>query len=302
MSQPQDVTRAFPRLRLFAGGVATAAAFAALAGLAVARSNEGSEAPGRELVAVEANAPARPGGVITYEVTGKGLFTSTGGGTALGTTSVEHLHAEGHVASPVESAVSPDGTLTATVERRPGGVFLVLSGGGRPARDIAQLAAGDDPQLVAGGKGHARAVAGVPLVVAWSPDSKSLAFGSVVEPFTLGVLTHPDASEPVIRYAEVSGGYVGELAWSPDGSKLAISTYSLDRTEHSVLIASGGSMWTNRLVDGCHITWSPDSGYVAVHRDPGAEAGAWVVSTANSGERWPISMEVMAFPLTWREG
>ena len=247
--------------------------------------------------------PAGPGGVITYEVTGKGLFTSTGEGAALGRTTVDQLHAEGLVAAAVDEAPSPDGKWTAAILRNPEGVFLALRGEDGVQRIATQLASGDGPALVAGGKGHARAVEGVPLVVAWSPDSKTLAFGSVTgSPYFLGLLSNPGAVNPAITYREVSGGYVGELAWSPDGKNLAISTYSLDRLDHSVLIADPATGYVKTLIDGCHLTWSPDSEYVAVHRDPGPEAGAWVIAAANKSDRWAITREVQAFPLTWREG
>ena len=247
--------------------------------------------------------PAGPGGVITYEVTGRGLFTATGDGSSLGSATYEHLHAEGHVASVVEEAPSPDGKWTAAILRNPSGVYLTLRGEDGIQRTVTQLASSDDPALVAGGKGHARAVEGVPLVVAWSPDSQTLAFGSVTgEPYSLGLLSNPGLANPSITYSQVYGGYVGELAWSPDGKLLAISTYSLDRLNHSVLIADPTSGYVRTLIDGCHITWSPDSKYVAVHRDPGPEAGAWVIAATDKSDRWAITREEKAFPLTWREG
>jgi Tol biopolymer transport system component len=115
-------------------------------------------------------------------------------------------------------------------------------------------------------------------------------------------LRSPASFQPDVQYREVVGGYVGELAWSPDGSKLAISTYTIDRLSHSVLITDPGDGYAPRLLDGCHVTWSPDSAYLAVHRDPGAEPGAWVVSATDAAERWAITREVQAFPLTWLEG
>jgi len=279
-----------------------------IGGATVAFWPHGDDSADEAAVGAAELAPASsdfPSGVITYEVTGKGLFTATGSGETLGTTTYGQMHSEGHVASPVESAASPDGRLVASVVRDGTGVFLAVTGrDGAPhsLNSLTQVAASDDPQLVAGGKGHARAVAGVPLVVAWSPDSSQLAFGSVTgAPYFLGVMSSPSSQFPTVTYAEVSGGYVGELAWSPDGTQLAISTYSMDRLNHSVLLNTPGSALVTRLADGCHITWSPDSDYVAVHRDPGAEAGAWVIAAGDFGDRWAISREAQAFPLTWRQ-
>lgn len=275
---------------------------AAIGALVVIRGGSSPAVPATQPQTAESR--DYPAGVITYEVTGRGLFTASGAGDPIGTASYEHLHASGHVATAVESTASPDGTLIASVVRNPGGVFLAVSGADGAQRSLTQLAGDGDPQLVAAGKGHARAVDGVPLVVAWSPDSQFLAFGSVTgEPYSLGVMRSPGSYQPEVMYRSVSGGYVGELAWSPDGAKLAISTYSMDRLNHSVLVAdpSGGGE-AALLLDGCHVTWSPDSGYLAVHRDPGAEAGAWVVAATDAADRWAITREVQAFPLTWREG
>lgn len=289
--------------RTVAALVAFAAAAAAVAGLlAVLGFHGATPVPSRDAPLAGSAAPSMPPGVITFEVTGQGLFTAVASGSPLGTTTYEQLHAEGHVAAPVETAPSPDGRYLASVLREPAGVFLALTGPDGAQQPVVQLAAGDDPALVAGGKGHARAVAGVPLVVAWSPDSTQLAFGSITgEPYSLGILRHPGLKLPEVSYREVTGGYVGELAWSPDGRWLAISTYSMDRRDHSVLVvdaALGG--YARYLIDGCHVTWSPDSRYVAIHRDPGPEAGAWVVSVTDPADRWPISREPGAFPLTWR--
>jgi WD40 repeat protein len=241
-------------------------------------------------------------GVITFEVTGGGLFRAAGDGALLGTTTFEDLHREGHVAAPTDEAVSPDGLSFASIVRMPEGVFLATSVRGE-TRTLAQLAGPSDPALVAGGKGHARAVEGVPVVVAWSPDSSQIAYGSITGvPYTLTIAGALHLASPARHFVEVAGGYVGEVAWSPDGRQIAVSTYSLDRLDHTVLIVDARSGAVRRLIDGCHVTWSPDSQYVAVHRDPGAETGAWVVSVGNPLERWPISTEAGAFPLTWREG
>jgi WD40 repeat protein len=241
--------------------------------------------------------PAIPG-TITFEVTGFGLFTADATGAPLGTTTYDKLAHDGHVATAQDSVPSPDGKTVATIERVPAGVFLSVTAGGF-TNGIAQLAGSSDPALVAGGKGAARAVEGVPLVVAWSSDSSRLAFGSITgDPYVLTVMRPATPTYGTAGF-QVQGGYVGELAFSPDGKYLAVSTYALDRKSHTVLMLELATGRLTRLIDGCHITWSPDSLYIAIHRDPGAEAGAWVISATNAEERWPISNEAQAFPLTW---
>ena len=241
--------------------------------------------------------PLAGGGTITYEVTGAGLFTADSAGRSIGVTSYEQLARDGQVATAQESVSSPDGKTTASIERVPDGVWLALTAGNVTSR-ITQLAVSGDPALVAGGKGAARVVDGVPLVMAWTPDSSQLAFGSITgEPYFL-TLMKPGPT-PLMDGHEVSGGYVGELAFSPDGRFLAVSTYAMDRKSHTVLMLELSSGRMSRLIDGCHITWSPDSRYVAIHRDPGVESGAWVVSATNATDRWAISHQPQAFPLTW---
>jgi hypothetical protein len=61
---------------------------------------------------------------------------------------------------------------------------------------------------------------------------------------------------------------------------------------------------TNRLttvIDGCHLTWAPDSRFLAIHRDPGPDAGAWIISP-DGDTRLALSREPGAFPYAWREG
>jgi Tol biopolymer transport system component len=238
-----------------------------------------------------------PGGIITYT-------------TAQGDASV---HPNGEAAAfqglpgvpvvtrgGVEQFPAPDGAAAAVVEREGSNAWLVLTQGGTPER-LAQLADESSPPLVNGVKADASVAGGVPLVVAWSPDSRYLAFGSLTgAPYSLHVVERDPLSRTMVAqetYA-VAGGYIGELAWSPDGSRLAISTYSADRRDHTVyaLDPSGGA--PARLIDGCHIIWSPDGEHIAIHRDPHREPGAWVIAIDGS-EAYAISNEPTAFPLAW---
>ena len=71
---------------------------------------------------------------------------------------------------------------------------------------------------------HPAEVGGVPLIVAWSPDGRYLAYGSVTGlPYTLNVVERGVWTPQ--QYTLVDG-FVGELAWSPDGHLLAVSSYS----------------------------------------------------------------------------
>ncbi|MGH2608445.1 MAG: TolB family protein, partial [Tepidiformaceae bacterium] len=248
-------------------------------------------------VLVVTDRPPEPRGIITYEVTGKGFFTAHASGEVIGEASADDLH-HVHNAGAEDRVLAPDGTRSARIDRTDAGVFLAVGAPGHEQM-VGQIAGPSDPALVAGGKGHARAVAGVPLVVAWSPDSKQLAYGSITgEPWALQVLSVSSGfAFPGPRSYEVEGGYVGELAWSPDGRYLAISTYSLDRKNHTVLMLDTTTNRVDTVIDGCHLTWSPDSRFLAIHRDPGPEAGAWIISP-DGDTRLALSREPGAFPYT----
>ena len=103
------------------------------------------------------------------------------------------------------------------------------------------------------------------------------------------------------RYSTYSfeEGYAGEIAWSPDGAALAISTYSLDRTQHEVYVLEWGVDRVPRhLLDGCKIVWSPDGKFVAVKREPYKDPGLAVIRV-DSGFHWPLTEQPSFIPLTW---
>jgi WD40 repeat protein len=250
--------------------------------------SEGARAPVAPVTAV---VESPPNGILTY-IAGDGSHVS------LDVTRPDApLAAALEVpALPAEAGVypSPDGRYLATVRRDDEGVFLDISEGDRMITS-RWLAAPTDPEFVVG-KGPARAVEGVPLAVAWSPDGQHLAYGSVDgEPWNLNILSLPTWS---YASAEVAGGYVGELAWSPDSSLLAISTYEIDRTDHTVLVYDSGDRTVSHLIDGCHVIWSPDGTYLAVRREPSVTSGIWLVSP-DGRSRTAVTSEPDHFPLAW---
>ena len=238
-------------------------------------------------------APTGPSGVVTYEL-GTGEIVST---TALGNRVVAaRTVVEPGVSTASDRWPAPDGRTIVAAQRTSDGVFLTSSASGPGVQ--AWIAGPDSPALVEGGKAPAAAVKGVPLVVAWSPDSTLVAYGSLTgEPFYLNI-TSPGLIGAG-RTFDLSGGYVGELAWSPNGRYLGISTYTMDRKNHTTFIYDRQTGTVTRLIDGCHITWSPDSKYVAVHRDPAPEPGTWIVSI-DAGQRYALTTDPTAYPEMWQ--
>ncbi len=164
------------------------------------------------------------------------------------------------------------------------------------AHRVAQVSGPGDPPLVAGTKGEARSASGVPLVASWSPDGALLAFGSVTGfPFTLNIASAESTSA---RPYEVGNDYVGEAVWSPDGRYLAVSSYSIDRSHHTIFIWDRLTKGLRQLIDGCHIIWSPDSSYLVVHRDPYEQPGVSVVSIDGTYVH-SLSDDPNGFPSAW---
>jgi hypothetical protein len=196
----------------------------------------------------------------------------------------------------VEEFPAPDGSAVVYVQREAGGAWLAVRDDGGPRR-LAQLADETSPPLVAGVKQDAQVAGGVPLVVSWSPDSRYVAYGSLTgAPYTLHVVERATWSQ---RDHAVAGGFIGELAWSPGGDRLAVSTYSPDRLDHTAYVLDPGGGTPLRLIDGCHIIWSPDGAHLALHRDPHRAPGAWVVAIDGSGA-YALSDDPTAFPLSWQ--
>jgi dipeptidyl aminopeptidase/acylaminoacyl peptidase len=206
---------------------------------------------------------------------------------------VEFVRQEGEEGFP-----SPNGEAVAYVEREGGNAWLSLRAASG-SRRLAQLADAASPPLIDGVKQDARALGGIPLVVEWSPDGSYLAFGGITgAPYTLHVV-RAASSEDASFF--VDGGYVGELRWSHDGDRLAISTYSLDRHDHSAYILDPDGGVPVRVIDGCHIIWSPDGSHILLHRDPQRAPGAWIVAIDGS-EAFALTNDETAFPLAWVDG
>jgi WD40 repeat protein len=192
---------------------------------------------------------------------------------------------------------SPDGRYMANVRRDETGVWLDVVSGDTVV--FTQGLAGPSDPALRGGKELAAAVDGIPLAVAWSPDSAMLAAGSITgAPWALNIIS---AGSWRVETHAVAGGYVGELAWSPDGQVLAISTYAPGLTDHTVLLFDRGDVTMQRLVRGCTIVWSPDGRYLAVRREPRDVPGLWIVAVDGSVLARVADGEA-TFPVAWTEG
>jgi dipeptidyl aminopeptidase/acylaminoacyl peptidase len=135
------------------------------------------------------------------------------------------------------------------------------------------------------------------LAIAWSPDGNVFAVGPVSYPYSLHLVA-PGSGQLVTTYY-FDEGYAGELAWSPDGMRLAISTYSLDRKQHEVYVLDVAAGEAPRhLLDGCKIVWSPDGNFIAVKREPHDATGIAAIRV-DTAYHWALTTHEDLFPVSW---
>lgn len=232
------------------------------------------------------------GGVITYQ-SSQGDVTVRPNGERVET---RYVAAAAQDETSVGGVwVAPDQTIVAFVDQTDDGAWMAVWEHSGVTR-LAQLAGPGSPPLVSGDKTSARAADGVPLLAAWSPDGSQFAYGSATD--GQDVFHVVDSRGWSERSYGLDDGFVGELVWSPDGKNVAISSYSRDGKDHTVYIADAAGGGISRLVDGCLIVWSPDSQYLAVHRDPYYEPGLWLFSI-DGLERRLLSDDGGATALAW---
>lgn len=108
-----------------------------------------------------------------------------------------------------------------------------------------------------------------PMYIGWSPDSTRVAFGGGLEPPY--VMTTIDLRSGKVLRTEFPDGYPGEIKWSPDGARIAVSAYNVPRTHHESYIVDPNTGVATDVLSGCVIVWSPDSRFLAIHgeRIPG---------------------------------
>ncbi len=128
-----------------------------------------------------------------------------------------------------ETAISPDGTSAAWVERvrgRDGNENLSVI-------DVASISRPVPRRLTAGTDGRAHRERGV----AWSPDGKSIAFLSdAAKERQLQIYLAPALGGPARRLTSVQG-QLGHLRWSPDGRSIAFLFLEGTAQEPGALVA-----------------------------------------------------------------
>ena len=137
----------------------------------------------------------------------------------------------------------------------------------------------------------------VPMYIAWSPDGSSpskIAFGGGFEPpYTMTIVDIASGAKLTTNFTD---GYPGEIRWTRDGRRLAVSTYNLERTHHETYVVDPVTGIAMHVIAGCIIVWSPDGRFLAVHgeREPGI-----VIADVDTGEHLQLTHVATDAPLSW---
>jgi Tol biopolymer transport system component len=130
--------------------------------------------------------------------------------------------------------------------------------------------------------------------VQWSWDGRWLAFGGGLEPpYTMTVVNVDTRAKATATFSE---GYAGEILWSPDRMRLAVSTYDPERTRHEIYIVDPATGAARYLASGCHIVWSPDGRFLAYRGE--ATQGIGIVDV-ESGAVGHVTSGAADFPMSW---
>ena len=124
---------------------------------------------------------------------------------------------------------------------------------------------------------------------AWSPDGTKIAFFGEPEIRTLGGIYQNgegvyviDNQQKVIQLAKPK--YLKNIAWSPDGTKLAYENKEPDQPSKVVVIDSGQVDKQLFAFDGQQPAWKPDnSGRIIIKKSCTPECGLWEVNASDGG-------------------
>jgi len=232
-------------------------------------------------------------GATAYGWTSDGVLvfaTFDGEKAQLWAASSGHVRLVSALGSPVTTLVpSPDGRRFAFVQDGAGGWQAATVGG-----DGRVVVAANLGRMNSFASPVTRAPASVAM--SWSPGSDYVAVSPVAKPYVMYIAGAGGDAAPLAYYLD--DGYAGEMKWSPDGSQLAISTYSVDRTRHNVyLLESLTATELRFMIDGCVVFWSPDGRFLVNHREP--RTGGIAAVRVSDGAFWLVTPMLSIAPASW---
>lgn len=106
----------------------------------------------------------------------------------------------------------------------------------------------------------------------WSPDGKSIAYWSDASGEYELYVMQPDKENSAKKLTHYGAGYRYDAAWSPDSKKLAFIDKAMriqvyDLTTGETTAVDKALRWTHGNLEGFTCSWSPDSRWLAYHRD-----------------------------------
>jgi hypothetical protein len=137
---------------------------------------------------------------------------------------------------------------------------------------------------------------GGPMYIAWSPDGTQVAFGGGFEPPF--IMTTVQIETGARAVTEFPSGYPGEIRWTADSTRIAVSTYDIERTHHETWVVDPVTGAGRHLMDGCVIVWSPDGRFLAVH---GEDIPGITIINADTAERAQLTHRSDDAPVEWTE-
>jgi Tol biopolymer transport system component len=158
---------------------------------------------------------------------------------------------------------------------------------GNMGSDPANVATPAETSPEATGKGG-------PLYISWSPDGTQVAFGGGFEPPYIMTIVQLDVRTPVVT--QFPSGYPGEIRWSADSTKIAVSTYDIERTHHETWVVDPTTGEGRHLMDGCVIVWSPDGRFLAVH---GEDVKGITIINVETADRAQLTHNADDAPIEW---
>jgi tricorn protease len=106
----------------------------------------------------------------------------------------------------------------------------------------------------------------------WSPDGKSIAYWSDASGEYELYIMQPDKEGPAKKLTNYGAGYRYDVVWSPDSKKLSFIDKAMriqvyDLTTNETIAVDKALRWTHGNLQGFTSSWSPDSKWLAYHRD-----------------------------------
>ena len=107
---------------------------------------------------------------------------------------------------------------------------------------------------------------------AWSPDGKNIAYWSDASGEYELYILQPDKESSAKKLTSYGPGYRYALSWSPDSKKLAFVDKAMqikiyDLTTNKTTDVDKALRWTHGALANFTCNWSPDSRWLAYHRD-----------------------------------